>query len=438
MARFSPLPVRPARARVPALASLAVTVLVLVTGCSYRMEEPAPVAAEAMAVPEAADSGAMPVPPPRGRYRGEPRRGVVTAGDIDDMLNLAAFQRYLDRARAALNLPAADFSRPVLLQLVGPDGAPAPGVFFSLARPGAADPFHSGYSGVDGRIAVFPALHGARGLGSVELRAYPEAQGGPFVTRVSASDRPARVELPFAGGWRPDFVDIAFVVDATGSMGDEIAWLRREMAGIVREVRRAAPGADLRFALIAYRDHGDQFVLRNHGFTARPSEMQGWLRGLEAGGGGDYPEAAAAALRAGADLGWRRGRGERLMFHIADAPPHDKDARAYLQAAALAARKGVQIFGLGASGVGAGSEYLMRQAALGSQGRYLFLTDDSGVGYGHAEPTIPCYRVTELTDLMARLLRSELTGHRIEADEDGPFRIILREVGSYQAGLCRN
>ena len=422
------------RARFPVLSFVALMVSVLLVGCGmpeYRTE-PAPVAAEPTM--ESTDTSAAAAPPLRGSYRGAPRRGVVTAGDIDDALNLAAFQRYLGRTRAALNLPAADFSHPVLLQMVGPDGAPAPGVFYSLSRPGAADPFHSGYSGVDGRVAVFPALHGARGLSTVELRAFPEAQGAAFVTRVVASGRPARVDLPFAGNWQPDFVDIAFVIDATGSMGDEIAWLQRELAGLVREVRRAAPGADLRFALIAYRDRGDEFVVRNHGFTARSSEMQGWLRDLRAGGGGDYPEAAAAGLRAGADLGWRRGRGERLMFHIADAPPHTKDARAYLEAAALAARKGVQVFGLGASGVGAGSEYLMRQAALGSQGRYLFLIDDSGVGYGHAEPTVACYRVTDLADLVTRVLRSELTGRRIEAADSA----VIRQVGSYQAGHCRN
>jgi hypothetical protein len=105
-----------------------------------------------------------------------------------------------------------------------------------------------------------------------------------------------------------------------------------------------------------------------------------------------------------------------------------------LQAARSAARNNVQIFGLGASGVAAESEYLMRQAAVQTNGRYLFLTDDSGVGYGHAEPTISCYRVTKLSSLMVRVLRSELSGHRVEA----PDSAVIRNVGSYQAGVCRN
>jgi hypothetical protein len=368
---------------------------------------------------------------PASRYRAAPRRGVVTAGDIDDTLNLTAFQSYLSRSAGKLGLPQAGFGSPVIVQLVGPEGTPAPGVRYTLRRPGAAEPFQDGYAGVDGRIVVFPALMGAGRLSEVELRAFPTAQG-PAVERRIATGRPVTIVLPDAPGWQPDFLDLVFVLDTTGSMGDELAWLTKEMAGIVAAGRRAAPGADIRYGLIVYRDQGDTYVVRNFGFTGSQATMQDWLRAQSAGGGGDYPEAAAAALRAGVGLDWRRGKGERLLIHIADAPPHAGDARAYLDAARVAAGKGVQIFGLGASGVAAESEFLMRQAAAMTGGRYLFLTDDSGVGLDHAEPTIACYRVTLLRDLMVRILRSELGGRRIEAGQ------VLREVGSYAGGVCRS
>jgi hypothetical protein len=92
----------------------------------------------------------------------------------------------------------------------------------------------------------------------------------------------------------------------------------------------------------------------------------------------------------------------------------------------------VQIFGLGASGVAKESEFLMRQAALVSGGRYLFLTDDSGVGNAHAEPTISCYRVSKLKDLLVRVLASELSGARQEASGGQ----VIREVGNYSRGVC--
>ena len=389
--------------------------------------EPAPVAAEATLAETAfADAPARSASP---RF---PRRGVLTAGDIDDGLNLPAFRRYLARAGRETGLPQLPFGRAVRVEMVGPGGEPAPGVRYTLRRPGAAEPFHSGYSGVDGRITVFPEMLGAGRLTQVELAAFPDAQGAQAQTVVPL-DRPTRIALDRDSRWQPDFLDLAFVVDTTGSMQDELDWLTRELSGIVRAARRAAPGVDIRYGLIVYRDQGDDYVVRTYGFTGSEGQMISWLRAQRAEGGGDYPEAAAAALRAGAALNWRRGKGERLMIHIADAPPHDRDAGAYLGAVRSALARDVQVFGLGASGVAAESEYLMRQAAAATQGRYVFLTDDSGVGYAHAEPSVSCYRVTRLSGLMVRLLRSELSGRRVEAGGGE----VLREVGSYDRGICR-
>ena len=106
----------------------------------------------------------------------------------------------------------------------------------------------------------------------------------------------------------------------------------------------------------------------------------------------------------------------------------------YLATARVAARNNIQIFGLGASGVGDATEFLMRQAAAQTGGRYLFLTDDSGVGNAHQEPKVSCYLVTELGELMARVLRSELTGQRVEPSPSS----VIRTVGSYQNGVCRD
>ncbi len=417
---------------------LATTALAFaLAACTASYEEsatlPEPVYT-AEAAPVAAEPSFAPEPPRPTRNRGIARRGVVTAGDIDDTLNLGAFQRFVAGQSRALRLPASNFSAPLMVQLIGSDGRPAPGVRYTLRRPGTSQPFWTGYSEVDGNITVFPSLIGVGRLGQVEVHAIPEGSGPETVQVVGTGGSRTRIGLGFEGGWRPDFLDLVFVVDATGSMGDEIDWLRKELHGMVGAARREAPGVSIRYGLVLYRDQGDAYVVRNYGFTSSQGQMQGWLRATEAGGGGDYPEAAADALRAAANLDWRRGKGERLLFHVADAPPHSRDARAYLEAARAAMMKDVQIFGLGASGVGIESEYLMRQAAAQTQGRYLFLTDDSGVGGSHAEPTISCYRVTNLTSLVTRVLRSELSGRRVEA-RGGQ---ILREVGSYAGGVCRN
>jgi hypothetical protein len=74
----------------------------------------------------------------------------------------------------------------------------------------------------------------------------------------------------------------------------------------------------------------------------------------------------------------------------------------------------------------------MRASAAISGGRYLFLTDDSGVGESHSEPKIACYVVTRLDQLIVRVIASELAGVRVEPGEEQ----IIRTSGLYEKGVC--
>ena len=380
----------------------------------------------------AEDFAAAPVSSEPAAGTGFVRAGVLTAGDIDDTLNLGAFSRYLAAAKASTGLPLTNFAAPVMAQLIGPDGTPAPGQRVTLRLPGAADPFYDGYSGVNGLVTVFPAMLGAGAPGLVELRAFGDQQE-PVAQTLRTGTR-TRVTVATGGPAAPDFLDLVFVVDATGSMGDELEWLTRDLNRIVTTATGGLSGIDTRYGLIVYRDIGDEYVVRSYAFTGSAGEMRRELRAQSAAAGGDYPEAAAAAMEAAMALQWRRGNGERLLFHVADAPPHPEDSARYLATARVAARNNIQIFGLGASGVGDAAEFLMRQAAAQTGGRYLFLTDDSGIGNAHQEPKVSCYLVTELGELMARVLRSELTGQRVEPSPSS----VIRTVGSYQNGVCRD
>ncbi|HMN53788.1 MAG TPA: VWA domain-containing protein, partial [Sphingopyxis sp.] len=85
-----------------------------------------------------------------------------------------------------------------------------------------------------------------------------------------------------------------------------------------------------------------------------------------------------------------------------------------------------------ASGVADKAEYAMRAMAAATQSRYLFLTDDSGVGNPHAPPAIDCYLVTRLDALVRRVIDSQISGRRIEPND----KEIIRSVGKYDAGKC--
>ena len=74
----------------------------------------------------------------------------------------------------------------------------------------------------------------------------------------------------------------------------------------------------------------------------------------------------------------------------------------------------------------------MRTAAQLTGGRYVFLTDDSGVGNAHAEPHIPCYHVTKFNGALVRMVESEMTGTHVQPKPEE----IVRSVGNPQNGVC--
>jgi hypothetical protein len=74
----------------------------------------------------------------------------------------------------------------------------------------------------------------------------------------------------------------------------------------------------------------------------------------------------------------------------------------------------------------------MRLGALTTGGCNLFLTNGSGSGGLHLEPTVPRYFVTRLQKAMIRMIRTELEGqHREPAPSD-----VLRTGGDPHDRHC--
>lgn len=120
-------------------------------------------------------------------------------------------------------------------------------------------------------------------------------------------------------------VDLAFVVDTTGSMGAFIEAARRQMADTLRTLSAGAGFApDLRVAVVEYRDHPPQdhsFVARPHPFEEDLKTVQKVIDRLKPDGGGDGPEAVYDGVAACEDLDWRP-HACRVAVLIGDAPPH--------------------------------------------------------------------------------------------------------------------
>jgi hypothetical protein len=132
-------------------------------------------------------------------------------------------------------------------------------------------------------------------------------------------------------------------------------------------------------------------------------------------------------------LDWRAGNDNaRIAFWLADAPHHADRAAAMKTAIVAAQTQGIHIYPVASSGIDDFTELTMRAAAQLTGGRYLFLTNDSGVGNSHKEPSIPCYFVTKLDDAILRMVDIEMTGvYREPAPEQ-----ILRTGGDPEDGAC--
>lgn len=206
---------------------------------------------------------------------------------------------------------------------------------------------------------------------------------------------------------RQTAVDIAFVVDATGSMGDEIRYLSSELADVIGRTKEKLIDADLRTASVFYRDSSDAYVTIHSSFTEKAEATVAYVNAQAHGGGGDHPEAVDAALQTAVDsLVWRKEVAARLLFLVLDAPPHqDQASKLRLQRVTrLAAEKGIRVIPVVCSGMSKDGEYLLRSIALATNGTYVFLTDDSGIGGKHLAPTTDSYDVEKLNDLMVRVI----------------------------------
>ena len=201
--------------------------------------------------------------------------------------------------------------------------------------------------------------------------------------------------------------DIAFIVDATGSMSDEIRFLKSDLNYIIDRAKFES-NIGLRTAALFYRDIGDSYLTRYDDFTDNVARTQEFVSRQSAGGGGDYPEAVHTALEASLEkLSWDEAARARIAFLILDAPAHyEEDIIKSLQnSIRLFAKKGIKLIPVAASGVDKETEFMLRFFDLATGGTYVFLTDDSGIGNSHIKATVGNYQVESLAKLMIRLIK---------------------------------
>jgi hypothetical protein len=261
-----------------------------------------------------------------------------------------------------------------------------------------------------GHAELFASMFGGAAATPYSVEA---VSGGNSVSaqQVKPGDPALTLNLPAASA-PPPSLDLMFVIDTTGSMSDELSYVQAELEDVIQQVRdKIGSQLSLRVSVNFYRDQGDPYVVLPFAFTDNIADSVAELAKQSAGGGGDIPEAVEEALDDAINQhDWRAQATARLLFLVLDAPPHYDDARLAVmhRVTQEAAALGVQLMPVAASGTDKSTEFLLRNLAVATNGRYLFLTDDSGIGNSHEAPTIGAYQVELLNELLVRVISERL------------------------------
>jgi len=213
-------------------------------------------------------------------------------------------------------------------------------------------------------------------------------------------------------------LDIVFVLDTTGSMGEEIERLKTTIEIINLNITSFKPKPRVRFGMVLYKDRGDEYVTRIIPLTESLDEFKKELDMVTAEGGGDTPEDLQEALKDLINSMKWNNKGIKLGFIITDAPPHldYKDQKyTYVNAVKDAKKMGIKIFSVGTGGLDITGEYILRQISQYTLGKYIFLTygerkeSEGGVQGAVSHHTGENFTTDKLESIIIGLVKEELS-----------------------------
>jgi Mg-chelatase subunit ChlD len=278
-----------------------------------------------------------------------------------------------------------------------------------------------------GRAVLFPYAEGLRGH---TVTATVSCEDGRAMARMSLEQNDGVVDLKLDTRRslpQKRSVDLAFILDTTGSMGEEIAAVKATIQKVAASL--AQKDVRLRIGLVEYKDRTDPFTTRVYAMTSDVARFSADVAGIAASGGGDYPEAVNEGIHAGlTNLEWSSDAIVKLAFLVGDAPPHldyAEDAD-YAQEMKAAAHRGIQLFTVAASGMDPLGQAVWRQVAQYTGATNLFVLR-GGAGpqsTGGGDPISSCggtqtnYASGNLDALIVRKVEQQL-----RALDGDPLRI---------------
>lgn len=353
-----------------------------------------------------------------------PQFAGVKAGEWDDNANFREFQRFL--ASAPMGQRRMNLADRRFLVVRDKNGLGVPRCKVTIQD--GKQTTTSFVTTASGRAILFPH---AEGLSGDKLSATAACGEGTAETTFPLIDQEdGLVDLKLHKERSPigtRAVDLAFVLDTTGSMAEEIAAVKTTIQKVAKSL--STEQTVIRIGLVEYKDRHDTFVTKVYPFATDLVGFAQRVSQISASGGGDTPEDMNAGLHAAiTNLDWSTQAVARMAFVIADAPPHldYADGPEYTTDMRTASHRGIQLFTVAASGMDGLGQVVFRQMAqyTGATNMFVLRGGAGPQSTGGGDPATSCggthtnYSSGKLDELIVQKIRHELNA--VDAD---PMRI---------------
>lgn len=302
-----------------------------------------------------------------------PSQSGLKAGFSDDNKQFSYFVNFLDKYSNQVEHYPLKINERILIKVIDADGKSVPNADIEVKS--GSKSLTRGKTFADGTFYLFPQEFEKIDRYQLEVKSGSDRKsllimrnGRREVSVTLENQRKIANQIP---------LDICFIMDTTGSMGEEIERLRSTIQIIYTNLSLVEPKPLVRFSMIMYKDLGDdEYRVKTVPFTKDLDAFQRVLNTLDASGGGDTPEDLQAALEAAIQkLSWNSD-GVRMCFVVTDAPAHLDYGQSfnYTEAAKEAKAKAIRIHTIGTGGLPLEGEYILRQISQYTSSKYIFLT----------------------------------------------------------------
>jgi Mg-chelatase subunit ChlD len=295
----------------------------------------------------------------------------LKAGYADDNKQFNLFVNFLEKFKTSAAHLDLNIKERIILTIKDKNGRSIPNADVTILANNKQ--IATGKTYADGSFLFFPSL-------------YPDI----FTFNVTIAKDKAKTELTLdrQGSRNKEIIlditqtkeneiplDVVFIMDTTGSMGEEIQRLKNTIE-IINLNLAGDSQTKVQFGMVLYRDKKEAYITKVIPLTSDLEKFKKDLNKVDAAGGGDYPEDLQSALKDSMkEIQWRQNA-IRLTFIITDAPPHLDYGQDYTYISAMkeATEKGIKIFSIGTGGLDINGEYVLRQISQFTNAKYIFLT----------------------------------------------------------------